>query len=104
MEHPTGRTNLSLSKRRRINGGLAHARGGDDGAHHRAQTDSLTVRVERVIDGDTIQFEHDGRKHIVRLVGVDTPETVHPTEPAQHLMIHSPGNSIPARTDETMRA
>jgi endonuclease YncB( thermonuclease family) len=31
--------------------------------------------VERVVDGDTIVLE-DGRK--VRLIGVDTPETVHP--------------------------
>lgn len=31
--------------------------------------------VARVIDGDTIQLD-DGRK--VRLIGVDTPETVHP--------------------------
>jgi len=33
------------------------------------------VLVSRVIDGDTIQLD-DGRR--VRLIGVDTPETVHP--------------------------
>ena len=83
MEHSTARTNLALSKRRLIAAvGLLMLMAGMMAAHHRAQTDSLTVRVERVIDGDTIQFEHDGRTHIVRLVGVDTPETVR-TEPVQ---------------------
>ncbi len=33
------------------------------------------VLVSRVIDGDTVQLD-DGRR--VRLIGVDTPETVHP--------------------------
>lgn len=36
--------------------------------------------VTRVIDGDTIELR-DGKK--VRLVGVDTPETVHPRKPVQ---------------------
>jgi endonuclease YncB( thermonuclease family) len=30
--------------------------------------------VERVIDGDTIEVGVDGRKHKVRLIGIDTPE------------------------------
>ena len=34
--------------------------------------------VERVIDGDTIVVDGGER---VRLIGVDTPETVHPTKP-----------------------
>jgi len=36
--------------------------------------------VERVIDGDTVVLER-GMK--VRLIGVDTPETVHPNKPVQ---------------------
>jgi micrococcal nuclease len=39
-----------------------------------------TVRVERVIDGDTIQLE-TGEK--VRYIGIDTPETVHPNKPIE---------------------
>jgi endonuclease YncB( thermonuclease family) len=35
--------------------------------------------VGRVVDGDTIVVGIDGQKVKVRLVGVDTPETVHPT-------------------------
>ncbi len=38
------------------------------------------LHVERVIDGDTVQLEHVGT---VRLLGVDTPETVHPRKPVQ---------------------
>ena len=45
-----------------------------------AQTDLAPFRtVERVIDGDTIVLDGGER---VRLIGVDTPETVHPTKPA----------------------
>lgn len=42
--------------------------------------DSLaTAEVTRVIDGDTLQVEMNGTLDRVRLIGVDTPETVHPT-------------------------
>ena len=37
--------------------------------------------VKRVIDGDTIVLEYGER---VRLIGVDTPETVHPNKPVQY--------------------
>jgi len=36
--------------------------------------------VSRVVDGDTIVLE-DGRK--VRYIGIDTPESVHPTTPVE---------------------
>jgi hypothetical protein len=42
-----------------------------------AQTRSVT----RVVDGDTLVL--DGGEH-VRLIGVDTPETKHPTKPVEH--------------------
>ena len=35
----------------------------------------------RVVDGDTIVVEGIGK---VRLIGVDTPETVHPRKPVEH--------------------
>lgn len=41
-------------------------------------------KVERVIDGDTIVVsENDSNQVKVRLIGVDTPETVHPSKPVQ---------------------
>ena len=38
-------------------------------------------RVERVVDGDTLVLDGGER---VRLIGVDTPETVHPSKPVEH--------------------
>lgn len=43
-----------------------------------------TYRCIRVVDGDTIIVEIDGKKERVRLIGVDTPETVHPNKPVEH--------------------
>ena len=40
--------------------------------------------VERVIDGDTIEVLDGGVRKKVRLVGVDTPETVHPQKPVEY--------------------
>jgi micrococcal nuclease len=39
--------------------------------------------VTKVIDGDTIAVDVAGTRTTVRLIGVDTPETVHPTKPVQ---------------------
>lgn len=41
------------------------------------------VPVTRVIDGDTIEVRFDGEYTDVRLIGVDTPETVKPDTPVQ---------------------
>ena len=49
-----------------------------------AQLDPVTARVERVIDGDTIRVRHQGNSYTVRLIGVDTPETKHPTQAVEH--------------------
>lgn len=38
------------------------------------------VKVIRVIDGDTIRIEGD---RVIRYIGIDTPETVHPSKPVQ---------------------
>ena len=42
-----------------------------------------TATVLRVIDGDTIEVSVLGAVVKVRLIGVDTPETVHPTKPVE---------------------
>ena len=45
---------------------------------------SQTVTVERVVDGDTIEVNPAvGGTQDVRLLGVDTPETVDPNEPVE---------------------
>ena len=49
-----------------------------------APLDPVTARVERVIDGDTIRARFEGKSYTVRLIGVDTPETKHPTKTVQY--------------------
>ena len=45
-----------------------------------APAEAAAQVVERVVDGDTIVVRDVGR---VRLIGVDTPETVHPSRPVE---------------------
>ena len=47
-------------------------------------TGSVEARVERVVDGDTLVVRYQGENRTVRLIGVDTPESVHPTRPVEH--------------------
>jgi micrococcal nuclease len=52
-----------------------------------AQGDAATsatagqARVTRVVDGDTVKVDLDGHSETLRLIGVDTPETVDPRRP-----------------------
>ena len=41
-------------------------------------SDGVSATVRRVVDGDTIEIEFLGNTFKVRLIGVNTPETVHP--------------------------
>lgn len=40
-------------------------------------------RVTRIVDGDTVDVTKGRRTLTLRLIGIDTPETVHPTEPIE---------------------
>ena len=42
-----------------------------------------SAEVIRVVHGDTIKVEIGSRVETVRLIGVDTPETVHPQKPVE---------------------
>ena len=46
-------------------------------------TGDTAYQVVRVIDGDTIKIDYNGKATNVRLIGVDTPETVHPSKPVE---------------------
>lgn len=39
--------------------------------------------VTKVVDGDTIRVDIDGVSVAVRYIGIDTPETVHPSKPVE---------------------
>jgi endonuclease YncB( thermonuclease family) len=43
--------------------------------------DRTAARVVEVVDGDTIHVEIGGETYSLRYIGIDTPETVHPSEP-----------------------
>ena len=44
---------------------------------------SGVARVEKVVDGDTVEVSLSTGRERVRLLGIDTPETVHPTKPVE---------------------
>lgn len=44
---------------------------------------STAATVAEVIDGDTIVIDFGGQRETVRLLGIDTPETVDPNRPVQ---------------------
>lgn len=46
-------------------------------------SDRATAQVVKVVDGDTVDVSIDGRTERLRLIGIDTPETVDPREPVQ---------------------
>lgn len=39
---------------------------------------SVSVRVDRVVDGDTAKVFYEGQSEFVRYIGIDTPESVRP--------------------------
>jgi micrococcal nuclease len=43
----------------------------------------VEAQVVEVVDGDTIKVAVDGTVYPVRYIGIDCPETVHPSEPVQ---------------------
>jgi endonuclease YncB( thermonuclease family) len=45
--------------------------------------DAVAAEVQRVTDGDTFVAAVDGRRERVRVIGVDTPETVAPNRPVE---------------------
>lgn len=58
---------------------------GGQGLLQQGQDDSgfIVGTVTRVVDGDTAVINVDGQDRRVRLLGVDTPETVHPNKPVE---------------------
>src|SRR5207237_5495658 len=60
-----------------------HASAGRTSAGPTSSTSPGAATVERVVDGDTIIVNVAGRRERVRLVGIDTPESVEPNTPVQ---------------------
>jgi micrococcal nuclease len=60
-------------------------------------TEPGTATARKVIDGDTIELRIGTSNETVRLLGIDTPETVHPTKPVECF-----GPEASARTKELL--
>ena len=52
-------------------------------SHPPKLSDESPWHVTRVVDGDTLEVRRARQELTVRLIGIDTPETVHPTEPVE---------------------
>jgi len=80
---------LVEEKRKDSFGGSAHESSTPDTVHaheteqSKAVSDGTLHSVLKVVDGDTVSINYHGEKTSVRLIGVDTPETVHPSKPVQ---------------------
>lgn len=48
-----------------------------------AQSSQTSYLVTKVVDGDTLTISKDGTSVTLRLIGIDTPETVHPSKPVE---------------------
>ena len=49
------------------------------------QADLEYAYVTRVVVGDTIKVDIGAEQYTVRYIGMDTPETVHPSEPVEYM-------------------
>jgi micrococcal nuclease len=63
--------------------GLLILRPWEEGGHGDAGPAAASARVVRAIDGDTVEVALSEGREDVRLIGVDTPETVKPGTPVQ---------------------
>lgn len=46
--------------------------------------EKIEVKFSKCVDGDTIKIEQDGEIKTVRMLAVDTPESVHPTKEVEY--------------------
>ncbi len=47
------------------------------------EVDMYATTISRAVDGDTVEFDCNGVSEKIRIIGIDTPETVHPSKPVQ---------------------
>ena len=68
--------------------------------------------VIKVVDGDTLAIQMDGQSQTIRLIGIDTPETVHPSKPVECFGLEASnkakeiltGTQVSIETDSTQGA
>ncbi|MBT3704538.1 thermonuclease family protein [Candidatus Peregrinibacteria bacterium] len=47
------------------------------------EAEKQEVPVLKVVDGDTVDVYYKGKKERIRIIGINTPETVHPSKPVE---------------------
>ena len=67
------------------------------------QADLATYKVVRVIDGDTMKLNMNGKEETVRVIGIDTPETVRPNEPVECFGMEASNKAKEVLTGQTVR-
>lgn len=65
-------------------------------------TTSAAYNVVDVVDGDTVKLNFNGTVETVRLIGIDTPETVHPTKPVECFGIEASNKAKAVLTGKTV--
>lgn len=48
-----------------------------------SENSKIIARIIRVVDGDTVSVEIEGKSETIRIIGINTPETVDPRKPVE---------------------
>ena len=77
--------NLSDDVKNTLNSYINPSEDSDSTSGNTTSSDNYNIsselyKVVRVVDGDTLIIDYNGTEERVRLIGVDTPESVHPDE------------------------
>ncbi len=48
-----------------------------------SENPKITARIIRVVDGDTVSLEIEGKNETIRIIGINTPETADPRKPVE---------------------
>lgn len=64
--------------------------------------DETLYDVVKVVDGDTITVNINGSNETIRLIGIDTPETVHPSKPVECFGIEASNKAKELLSDKSV--
>jgi len=64
---------------------------------------NATYRVVSVVDGDTVKLDMNGTTESIRIIGLDTPETVHPSKPVECMGIEASNKAKQLLTGQSVR-
>jgi len=67
------------------------------------ETNKIFYSVVKVVDGDTLALNIDGQNQTLRLIGIDTPETVDPRKPVQCFGVEASNKAKEILTGQKVR-